>query len=68
MKPKEKAEELVGKFEGGLEFAVVLYNSEILIGAKECALICVEKMIEECEGHPKGIKYWQDVKLEINKL
>jgi len=66
MTPKEKAEELVERYEYIGEYVSDIRMSEE--DAKECALICVEQMIEECEGYPKGIKYWQDVKQEINKI
>ena len=67
MTPKEKAKELVEKYlKKIIELAYAETKTKEL--AKEYALICVEQMIEECEGYPKGIKYWQDVKQEINKL
>ena len=67
MTPKEKAEELVEKYlKKIIELAYAETKTKEL--AKESALICVEQMIEECEGYPKGIKYWQEVKQEINKL
>ena len=65
MNTKKKAEELVEKYEYSGELVSDIRMSEE--DAKECALICVEQMIEECEGYPKGIKYWQDVKQEIYK-
>lgn len=73
MTPKEKAEELVERFGRVIPFQDTYYSEEELYkmhkkDAKQCALICVEQMIEECEGYPKGIKYWQEVKQEINKL
>ena len=58
MTPKEKAMDVAMKFDKQGETD----------NAKQCALICAEQMIEECEGYPKGIKYWKDVKQEINKL
>ena len=71
MTPKEKAEELVYKYRlldlktqdyNNFDFNLTVSNS------KQSALICVEQMIEACEGYIKGIKYWQDVKQEINKI
>ena len=56
MKPKEKAKGLVDRF---LERR---YTDE---DAKECALICVDE-IQKVTNHE--IKYWQEVKQEINKL
>jgi len=67
MTPKEKAKELVEKYlKKIIELAYAETKTKEL--AKESALICVEQMIEACEGYIKGIKYWQDVKQEINKL
>ena len=71
MTPKEKAEELVYKYRltdlNPQDFTDFCFNLSV-INSKECALICVEQMIEACEGYIKGIKYWQDVKQEINKI
>jgi len=66
MTPKEKAEELVERYEYIGEYVSEIWITDYLI--KQCALICVEQMIEACEGYIKGIKYWQDVKQEINKI
>jgi len=73
MTPKEKAEELVEKFAGGLGEKLEMYNSEILIGAKQCALICVDEKIKtgiELNGEMFSgfIERLQDIKEEINKL
>lgn len=76
MKPKQEAKELVNEFihnsryfEDGIKF------SENAEAAKQCALICVDKILETCPekeneifGISKGIEYWQEVKQEINKL
>ena len=73
MTPKEKAEELVERFGRVIRFQDTYYSEEELYkmhkkDVKECALICVEQMIEACEGYIKGIKYWQEVKQEINNI
>jgi hypothetical protein len=64
MKPKEKAKELVSRF---IESDNMVFNIE---GAKECALIAVDEMIEESIGYLsiKRNKYWKKVKQEIEKL
>ena len=56
MTPKEKAKELVKRFEDGLTI-------------KDCALIAVDEIITNRE-RIKGIDklYWQEVKHEIEKL
>lgn len=69
MTPKEKAEELVEKFAGGLGEKLEMYNSEILIGAKQCALICVDEILATQENAwENNIVGWNKVKQEINKI
>ena len=66
MTPKEKAIELFGKY---LD-ATSLYPS----GAKKCALIAVDEIMQfltqasEYLAFPEQIKYWLQVKTEIEKL
>ena len=36
--------------------------------AKQCALICVDEMIQEIEDFPYAYKFWTEVKQEIKKL
>lgn len=71
MTPKEKAEELVLKFkelpqEGTLMFYLAFEIS------KQCALIAVDEIISMQEQvnikFDFNIKYWQQVKQEIEKL
>lgn len=78
MTPKEKAEELVFKFRvHTIDWPSMNYH------AKKCALIAVDEILsndkeslEVAEGlhpHAQGliagsIKYWHDVKQEIEKL
>lgn len=76
MTPKEKAKELVYKFQkhalGICEDPIQIHN------AKQCALICVDEMISlYCIHNSDDIKvtikteqfdYWQEVKQEIEKL
>jgi hypothetical protein len=56
MKPKEKAKELFDK----MSFETHKYN------AIHCALIAVDEIIKYC--YKDDIKYWQQVKQEIEKL
>jgi len=63
MTAKEKAKELVNKYE-----PKVIYINNI-----ECALICVNEILEShykvlVGVMPKTYDYWQEVKQEINKL
>ncbi len=76
MTPKEKAEELALQF-----FKIQkcdVFKAEIV--AKQCALICVEEIMKlgnftekgheliPIEKQPNTVKYWQQVKTEIEKL
>jgi len=70
MTPKEKAKELAEKMLGDNNHCL---NQNIEIDkliAKQCALICVDEMLEELgeEYLPRAYKYWQEVKQEIEKL
>jgi hypothetical protein len=66
MTPKEKAQELVDKFN---------YESKhyLMLDAKQCALIAVDEIIGAIDWHEfetpnKELTYWQQVKHEINNL
>ena len=82
MTPKQKAEELVRKFE-----PIVVYwdcyndapmpTEDILVDAKQCAIIAVDEILDECTYWAGGInidwendrfKFWQEVKHEIKKV
>ena len=72
MTPKEKAEELISKFEK-IEDSLSPYGNSLLFDkeAIQCALITVNEIIEYstnkcCEF--QNVKYWKEVKNEINKL
>ena len=56
---KEKANELVVRFN---------YKNKhyLSLDAKQCALICVDEILEECLDIKES--FWQKVKQEINKL
>ena len=75
MKPEEKAKELFDKYfllnesgtdEKGVWFIIAL-NKGL---AKKCALIAVEELIDNIEDDflENDLKYWQEVKNEIQKL
>lgn len=84
MTPKEKAEELVNKYEPfvyGFIGSSMLTNTEdqsvIKMNAKQCALIAVNEILNQLsllELSPLGtytnpkIEYWLEVKQEIEKL
>jgi len=72
---EEKAKELVDKFKPmltqyGVSMSIARY------GAKQCALIAVDEIINECDQVTQSndcaphynFHYWQEVKNEINKL
>jgi hypothetical protein len=59
MTPKEKAQELVDKFDSTLTYL------ESKTKAKQCALITVDEIIKEVV---LSSMYWQQVKIEIQNL
>ena len=75
MTPKEKAKELIAKF---LEYAYSDANDNQKTDAIQCALICVDEIIESSPSLPilsdngtygsdieESSKFWQEVKQEI---
>lgn len=67
MTPKEKAKELVDRFEQHSKAVTYGFNfSGDIDHSVECALICVDEIIASC-FHPK-LGYLQEVKQEIKKL
>ena len=67
MTAREKAKELVEGFDETLTYL------ESKAKAKQCALICVDEMLNiyDSEGYDEEdskIVYWEEVKQEINKL
>jgi hypothetical protein len=72
MTPKEKAKQLIQKFE--LIDREQRYQDELnLFEAKQCTLICVDEILEIIRYHGTDIgkhslKYWLDVKQEISLL
>ena len=72
MTPKEKAKELFNKYYSYLK-SNLMDDKEAIEDAKQCALIAVDEIIEAIEWHEyetpnKEIRYWQEVKQEIEKL
>ena len=66
MNPKEKAEELIEKFDSTLTYL------ESKSKAKQCALIAVEEILNH-HSQEQGLYridtyYWQEVNQELNKL
>ena len=65
MNEKEKAKELVDKY-----YLLVDSNfteQATMYTAKQCALVCVDEIINDYEGEPLN-NYWQGVKTEIELL
>jgi hypothetical protein len=65
MTPKEKAQELVDK--------MYHYQWREKQRAKECALIAVDEVIDQCWDYREidlglALDYWREVKQEIEKL
>jgi hypothetical protein len=65
MEAKQKAEELFNKYCIYLR-AGLLYDDEAREDAKQCALIAVDEILEECVLERDW--YWEKVKEEIEKL
>jgi hypothetical protein len=64
MTPKEKAKELYWKYYQNI--SDTSFPEET---AKKCALIAVDEILDNLEDNTgKDIKYWQEVKQEIEKL
>jgi hypothetical protein len=61
--PKEKAEELVNKFQNSIEYVYLPESISI-----QCALIAVNLLMEEAyrqHDYEGFISYWKEVKQEI---
>ena len=72
MTPKEKAQELIEKYDLALENVSIYYEIRKRI-AYNCAFILVDNILNEvnwlqCELPIKQIKFWLKVKQEIKKL
>jgi hypothetical protein len=73
MTPKEKADELFGKYAMYLR-ANLMYDEEANEDAKECALIAVDEIIAsnpiafDEQDNCIAKQWWQEVKTEIEKL
>lgn len=80
MTPKEKAEELIEMFiffasnEGTTEDGFIYSDEMQMFNAKQCALIAVDEVIANIEPSVSmdvitaRIKYWEQVKQEIQNL
>jgi hypothetical protein len=70
MTPKEKAKELVYKYNNGPS----LFHSIDFYQAKECALIAVDEILNAIDwdyyegSQGTELNYWKEVKQEIEKL
>ncbi len=81
MTPKEKAEDLVAKYDIKVEVMFTehsipsIINADMLLSsAKKCALIAVDEIAHNIDGLDDSVwysntySYWQEVKQEIEKL
>jgi hypothetical protein len=72
MTPKEKAEKLINAFIPQVRWK--MGQEDVIRRAKQCALIAVDEIIAQIEPSVSmdvisaRIKYWQEVKQEIEKL
>jgi len=68
MEAKDKAKDIVNKFFMEKE----LYDDLTLAQSKTCAIICVDELINDCDASSPfeylRLKYWNEVKIEINNL
>ena len=67
MNTKEKAKELVDRMLNEQSFSNELYD------AKQCALIAVQELIDQCHSYREidlgmSLDYWEEVKQEIINL
>jgi len=69
-KPKDVAIDLVNKYKPYVECGVInLYFDLELKNAKECAKIAIDEILVVLDFKmEKSIKYWLEVKQEIEKL
>ncbi len=70
MEAKDKAKELVERFDNVVHSNAGSNNFDFESAAKECALICVEEMLciydnEGYDGEDSEIAYLEEVKQEI---
>jgi len=72
MTPKEKAIELVGKFNNHtVKELIYLKNGRVIEGkteAKQCALIAVDEILDGVIDTLQNFNYWKQVKQEIEAL
>lgn len=78
MTPEEKAQELIDKFKHPVRWK--MGQEDVLDRAKQCALIAVDEVINSSPArspindgsdampHFRAVKYWEQVKEEIEKL
>lgn len=67
MTPKEKAKELFNRFYE-IEPVEPIYIGMDRGQAKQCALICVDEIINNDYGSRSDMIFWQEVKQEIEEL
>lgn len=69
--PKEKAKQLIKSYYNNIPLEVSYSKSKMTEHAKQCALICVDEILEIANlmdggfSFEKEIKYWKQVKEEI---
>jgi len=69
MTPKEKANELFGKYYSRIEHTLSEeYSPHERFIVKQCALIAVDEILSVVWYVPVDIEYWQEVKKEIENL
>jgi hypothetical protein len=67
MSPKEKAQELYCKYADALNVRDMRITANPYV--KQCALISVNEILGQFKWRPKdSLSYWEEVKLELEKL
>tara|TARA_B100000767_G_scaffold251197_1_gene254003 strand:- start:329 stop:529 length:201 start_codon:yes stop_codon:yes gene_type:complete len=66
MRPKEKAKEIINKHYSNLVDFLTHYQAYKL--AKQCALICVDEILDNRISNNSELEYFQEVIKEIEKL
>ena len=63
MTPKEKAQELFDKMVNEID-----KNCDFYFTAQQCALIAVDEILQQILWDKGAVKYWNEVKQEIEAL
>ena len=72
MNPKEKANQIFDKMYENQQTSVIGGNHSQYGNARRCSLLLVDELLLTYDSknliYPKEVKYWQDVRLELERL